>query len=155
MAPWPSGKAKVCNTSTPSPNLGGASKKDRTPIGVLSFLPSLTNSGWHRATCRTGSGSQIRRKDVPRLRGNSSANLVPKGNSLGGAPNGVLSFLLSLTNSDRHRASRRTGSGSQIRRKDVPRLRGNSSANLVPKGNSLGGTIEWAKIVYRRSELIF
>ena len=27
MAPWPSGKAKVCNTSTPSPNLGGASKK--------------------------------------------------------------------------------------------------------------------------------
>ena len=38
MAPWPSGKAKVCNTSTPSPNLGGASKKDRTPIGVLSFF---------------------------------------------------------------------------------------------------------------------
>ena len=26
MAPWPSGKAKVCNTSTPSSNLGVASK---------------------------------------------------------------------------------------------------------------------------------
>ena len=26
MAPWPSGKAQVCNTSIPSSNLGGASK---------------------------------------------------------------------------------------------------------------------------------
>ena len=26
-APWPSGKAKVCNTSTPGSNPGGASKE--------------------------------------------------------------------------------------------------------------------------------
>ena len=30
MAPWPSGKAKVCNTSTPGPNPGGASKNKST-----------------------------------------------------------------------------------------------------------------------------
>ena len=30
MAPWPSGKAKVCNTSIPSSILGGASKT-KTP----------------------------------------------------------------------------------------------------------------------------
>ena len=29
MAPWPSGKAKVCNTSTPGSNPGGASSPDR------------------------------------------------------------------------------------------------------------------------------
>ena len=27
MAPWPSGKAKVCNTSTPGSNPGGASQE--------------------------------------------------------------------------------------------------------------------------------
>ena len=45
MAPWPSGKAKVCNTSIPSPNLGGASKKKiGTQKGAYLFLQSLDNS---------------------------------------------------------------------------------------------------------------
>ena len=39
MAPWPSGKAKVCNTSIPGPIPGGASKKDGYPNGYPSFLP--------------------------------------------------------------------------------------------------------------------
>ena len=36
MAPWPSGKAKVCNTSTPGSNPGGASSPDRK-IRTFSF----------------------------------------------------------------------------------------------------------------------
>ena len=45
MAPWPSGKAKVCNTSIPSPNLGGASKKRIAPIRVLFFFCSHSPIG--------------------------------------------------------------------------------------------------------------
>ena len=100
MAPWPSGKAKVCNTSTPSPNLGGASKKDRTPQGVLSFLMLSAHSDLLRKRSEAESSSQIRRKDVPRSRGNSSENLVRKANSLGGAPQGALSFLMLSAHSD-------------------------------------------------------
>ena len=37
MAPWPSGKAKVCNTSTPGSNPGGASSPDRK-IRTFSLL---------------------------------------------------------------------------------------------------------------------
>ena len=51
MAPWPSGKAKVCNTSIPGPIPGGASKKDRTPNGVLSFLVPLTLIGAALRAC--------------------------------------------------------------------------------------------------------
>ena len=35
MAPWPSGKAKVCNTSIPGPIPGGASKNKSTARAVL------------------------------------------------------------------------------------------------------------------------
>ena len=38
MAPWPSGKAKVCNTSIPSSILGGASKQKSTARAVLFCL---------------------------------------------------------------------------------------------------------------------
>ena len=38
MAPWPSGKARVCKTLIPGPNPGGASKKLSNPIGWLNFL---------------------------------------------------------------------------------------------------------------------
>ena len=41
---WPSGKAKVCNTSIPGSIPGGASKKSRTPIGVLLFLMCYARS---------------------------------------------------------------------------------------------------------------
>ena len=44
MVPWPSGKAKVCNTSIPGSIPGGASKKSRTPIGVLLFLTCYARS---------------------------------------------------------------------------------------------------------------
>ena len=37
-APWPSGKAQVCNTSIPSSILGGASKNKSTSQEVLLFL---------------------------------------------------------------------------------------------------------------------
>ena len=36
-APWPSGKAKVCNTYIPSSSLGGASKKTSTHKGACFF----------------------------------------------------------------------------------------------------------------------
>ena len=45
MAPWPSGKAKVCNTSTPSPNLGGASKTKEHPKGCSFVLKPLRPFG--------------------------------------------------------------------------------------------------------------
>ena len=38
MALWPSGKAKVCNTSIPGSIPGGASKKLSNPTGLLNFL---------------------------------------------------------------------------------------------------------------------
>ena len=38
MAPWPSGKAKVCNTSIPGPIPGGASKKRWVPKRVPIFF---------------------------------------------------------------------------------------------------------------------
>ena len=48
MAPGPSGKAKVCNTSIPGPIPGGASKMNNTPnlnhnssIGVLFVFKNL------------------------------------------------------------------------------------------------------------------
>ena len=45
MAPWPSGKAKVCNTSIPGPIPGGASKKrwvpNRVPIFFCIVIPLL------------------------------------------------------------------------------------------------------------------
>ena len=47
MAPWPSGKAKVCNTSIPSSILGGASKKLSNPIGLLNFLSKPTKEAWY------------------------------------------------------------------------------------------------------------
>ena len=37
MAPWPSGKAKVCNTSPPQFKSGWRLQKNRTPFGVLFF----------------------------------------------------------------------------------------------------------------------
>ena len=37
-APWPSGKAQVCNTSIPSSILGGASKQKSTARAVLFCL---------------------------------------------------------------------------------------------------------------------
>ena len=42
MAPWPSGKAKVCNTSIPGPIPGGASKMKEHPIGCSFVLSTLT-----------------------------------------------------------------------------------------------------------------
>ena len=36
-APWPSGKAKVCNTYIPSSSLGGASRKTSTRKGACFF----------------------------------------------------------------------------------------------------------------------
>ena len=58
MAPWPSGKAKVCNTSIPGPIPGGASKKIGTHKGAYLFGGySLIEPD--RATSRTGSGSQF------------------------------------------------------------------------------------------------
>ena len=51
MAPWPSGKAQVCNTSIPSSNLGGASKKSRKhAFGIFSFVPQGTISFDRRST---------------------------------------------------------------------------------------------------------
>ncbi len=49
-APWPSGKAKVCNTSTPSSILGGASKKTKHPFRVLCFFIQADKGGlaWHQ-----------------------------------------------------------------------------------------------------------
>ena len=48
MAPWPSGKARVCKTLIPGPNPGGASKMNNTPnlnhnssIGVLFVFNNL------------------------------------------------------------------------------------------------------------------
>ena len=37
MALWPSGKAKVCNTSTPGSNPGGASQVLTEKSGLFSF----------------------------------------------------------------------------------------------------------------------
>ena len=45
--PWPSGKAKVCNTSIPSSILGGTSKKLSNPIGLLNFLSKPTKEAWY------------------------------------------------------------------------------------------------------------
>ena len=38
MAPWPSGKARVCKTLIPGPNPGGASKTKSTSKEVLFVL---------------------------------------------------------------------------------------------------------------------
>ena len=47
MALWPSGKAKVCNTSIPGSIPGGASKKLSNPIGLLNFLSKPTKEAWY------------------------------------------------------------------------------------------------------------
>ena len=43
MAPWPSGKAKVCNTSIPGPIPGGASKKKPVPCGLVFLFGRATH----------------------------------------------------------------------------------------------------------------
>ena len=41
MAPWPSGKARVCKTLIPGPIPGGASKTQKTPDGCLLCFPVI------------------------------------------------------------------------------------------------------------------
>ena len=43
MAPWPSGKAKVCNTSITSSNLVGASKESKKFLKFLGFFVTRKN----------------------------------------------------------------------------------------------------------------
>ena len=57
MAPWPSGKARVCKTLIPGPNPGGASKKAQhpRPFGEGAVLFALTRiRGRIAATRRPG-----------------------------------------------------------------------------------------------------
>ena len=94
MAPWPSGKAKVCNTSIPGPIPGGASKKRWVPKRVPIFFCRCHHSIDRAFAClHAKTGSQFRPKDVPRLRGNSRAKLVLARAPSVWTPNGVLSFL--------------------------------------------------------------
>ena len=92
MAPWPSGKAKVCNTSIPGPIPGGASKKKSTPKGAFLFGRATHEEDRAFVRLRTKTGSQIRRKDVPCSHGNSSENLARKASLPGGVPKRVPIF---------------------------------------------------------------
>ena len=86
MAPWPSGKAKVCNTSIPGPIPGGASKKDGYPNGYPSFLTCYAR----REPCsarRRRSG--IRSAFLTKQRLPLASNLVGKNSALGHLPGGV------------------------------------------------------------------
>ena len=57
MAPWPSGKAKVCNTSIPGPIPGGASKNKKPVPKDWLFIFSVTTRRTGSAVCAVESGS--------------------------------------------------------------------------------------------------
>ena len=115
MAPWPSGKAKVCNTSTPSPNLGGASKTKEHPKGCSFVLEPLRPFGL--APCNLLHGNQFAFLTKQRLP--LASNLVGKNSSQselsGWCPQtGALSFWSHSVHSDLRRATCCTGSSSQM-----------------------------------------
>ena len=116
-----------------------------TPLFVCHGMWNLIS---HSNTCVRGSGTQIRRKDVPRSRGNSLTNLVREANLpvyivyilyiLNERPSqSTRSFLLlqGVRNLISHSNTCVRGSGAQIRQKDVPCSRGNSLTNLVCEAN--------------------
>ena len=64
---WPSGKAKVCNTSIPGSIPGGASKTKSTHKGAFCFGSATAQAHPLRKRSSAESGSHIRPKSVGEL----------------------------------------------------------------------------------------